>query len=462
MRDAPVVVLGAGLTGLCVAHGLRRRRREVLVLEASARAGGVIHSRRRDGFLAEDSANSLLIKAREVEDLIAELGLDDRMVEADPVANKRYLVRRGRVVPLPLSPLQGITTPLYSTRAKLRLLREPFVRRAPATPDESVASFVTRRLGREFLDYGIAALVSGIYAGDPARLSLRHAFPRVWQLEQRYGSLIGGALRLKSERRRSGTPAYKSRIVSFRDGLDTLTGTLASGLGEQLRLDAQLRELGPAAQAWRLRWSDSAGEREVLARAVVSTVPMPRLPELPWPAELLAACRSLPQPVHPPVTTLCLGYRREQVAHPLDGFGLLAPLVERRRVLGVIFSSTLFPSRAPEGHVLLIVFMGGATRPELAAADEGTALGIAQAELADLLGVRGTPAFVSHRHWPRAIPQYDVGHGELLTALDALELRWPGLHFAGNFRGGPGVNDCIVSGLALANRLAGTAQPGPR
>jgi protoporphyrinogen/coproporphyrinogen III oxidase len=454
LAGAPVVVIGAGLTGLTIARALQRAGRRVRVLEQAGRAGGVIRSHRREGFLAEDSANSMLVKAQEVEDFVRDLGLGDRLVQANPVANKRYLVRNGKVLALPMSPLQGLATPVYSPGAKLRLLREPFVAAAPADADESVARFVTRRLGREFLDYGIAALVSGIFAGDPEKLSLRHAFPKVWQLEQRYGSLVGGAIRLARERRKAGAPAYKSRIMSFSDGLETLPATLAASMGDRLHFGAVTRSIVREASGWRIEWSDGRGEHTAEASALVCTVPLPHLGSLPWPAPLQEDCARLPRPVHPPVTTLNLGYRREQVAHPLDGFGLLAPLVERRAVLGVIFSSTLFPERAPDGHVLLIAFMGGATRPELAAASEVAALEIARPELAALLGVRGEPVFASHRHWPRAIPQYDVGHGDLLAGLEALEGRWPGLHFAGNFRGGPGVNDCIASGLALARRLA--------
>jgi len=449
----PVVVIGAGLTGLTLATALRRAGTPVVVLEKAERPGGVIRSVRRDGFLAEDSANSMMIKAREVEDFVGALGLNDRLVDANPIANKRFLMRDGRVLAMPMSMMDAVRTPLYTFGAKLRLLKEPFVPAAPRDADESVAGFVTRRMGREFLDYGIAALVSGIFAGDPERLSLRHAFPKVWNLEANYGSLIGGAVKLMLERRREGLKPYKSRIVSFRDGLETLPRAMAGELGDDLRLGAQVREIGPRDGAWRVAWTDANGAHETEARAVVPTIPLQALKELPWVDDIRETFTGLPSLVHPPVTTLSLGYRRDQVAHPMDGFGMLTPLAEKRRILGAIFSSTLFPGRAPEGHVLFMVFMGGATRPELAAGTEQEALDIARPELGEMFGVAGEPAFVSHRHWASAIPQYNVGHGDFLGALASIEARWPGLHVQGNFRGGPGVNDCIASGLALADRL---------
>ena len=453
MTRQPVVVLGAGLTGLTLAVALQRAGRPVLVLERAGRPGGVLRSVRRDGFLAEDSANSVMLKAPEVEAFIDGLGLRDRLVEANPVATRRYLMRDGRVLPMPMSLRAAVTTPLYSPRAKLRLLREPFVGAAPGGNDESVAGFVTRRMGREFLDYGIAALVSGIFAGDPERLSVRYAFPKVWNLEANYGSLIGGAVRLMRERRRAGVTPYRSRIVSFRDGLQTLPDTMAAELGADLKLDAVVDALEPADGGWRVAWTDARGSHETTACALVPTVPTEALKALPWGDGPAAGVAGLPSPAHPAVTTLSLGFRRDQVAHSLDGFGLLAPLVEKRRILGAIFSSTLFPGRAPDGHVLFMVFMGGATRPEMAARTKAEAVGIARAELGEMFGVTGDPVFVNFRHWPRAIPQYDVGHGEFLAALEALEAHWPGLHLQGNFRGGPGVNDCIAAALALADRL---------
>lgn len=451
--DRPVVVIGAGLTGLTAAHSLARGG-PVLVLEKDERPGGVIRTRRERGFLAEYSANSMMIKAQEVEDLIRDLGLNDRLVDSNPAAKKRFLLRDGKVLPMPMSAGQAVSTPLYSFGAKLRLLKEPFVPAAPPEPDESVGAFVRRRMGPEFLDYGIAALVSGIYAGDPDRLSVRYAFPKVWNLEAKYGSLIGGAVKLMRERKRTGEKPYKSRIVSFREGLETLTGTLAATVGDGLKLGARLTRIARDGDGWRVAWTDADGGHEVLARALVSTVPLPALAALPWPEDLGRACAALPVPPHPPVTTLSLGFRREQVAHPMDGFGLLAPLVERRRILGSLFSSTLFPGRAPDGHVLMMVFMGGAMRPELAVTRKDEAVAIAMAELGELFGVRGEPVFVHHVHWPAAIPQYNVGHGRLLAALADVEAAHPGLRFAGNFRGGPGLNDCVVSGLALARGLS--------
>jgi oxygen-dependent protoporphyrinogen oxidase len=462
-KDKPrVAVIGAGLSGLGVGWLLDRRGAEVTVLERAERVGGAVRTERVDGFLCEAGPNSMMLKSATAESFLEQAGLMNDIVAANPGAEQRFLVKDGRVVPMPAGGAAAIKTPLYSWRAKLRLLKEPFVRPAPADEDESVASFVTRRMGREFLDYGIAALVSGIYAGDPEKLSIRYAFPKVWNLEARYGSLIGGAFKLARERRRSGETPYKSRLFSFADGMETLTRKLAGSTDARILTGAEVDSIGREDERWHLRWHTGSGPAEGTFDALVVAVQAHALDGLPWTDELQSACANIPPLSFPPVTTLVLGYRREQVAHPLDGFGMLIPFPEHKRALGAIFSSTLFPGRAPDGHVSMMIFLGGARMPDCAPTELGEAVALAQGELADLLGITGEPVFARHHHWPRAIPQYNVGHGDFIAALEQIERRWPGLYFCANFRGGPGVSDCIDSALLTSDRVLGDlAKQGP-
>lgn len=452
MSRSSSAVIGAGLSGLAIAYLLQEAGNDVVVLEKSNRPGGVIRSERINGFLCESAANSMLMKSRSVEDLVGKLGLGEEMIDANPEAKKRFLVKNGRIVPIPSSPLGGLTTPLYSLPAKLRLLREPFIRRS-AEEDESVAQFVTRRMGPEFLHYGIAPMVSGIFAGNPDELSIRYAFPKVWNLEQRFGSLIGGALKLPGDKKRRGEAPYKSRLISFRDGLERLPIRLADRLGESLRLSARVDALRPTQNApghWQLEWSDEQGSQSQTFHQVVFTQPAFELPEFPFPDDLSVRLHSLPSIPHPPVTTLVLGFRREQVQHPLDGFGVLIPLAENQTALGAIFSSTLFPGRAPEGHVALMVFLGGATMPERARSGLNDATHEALTSLRPLLGIVGEPVFQRHNHWPQAIPQYNLGHGHRMDLVKRIEADYPGLHFHGNYRGGPGLSDVLSKALQFA------------
>lgn len=447
-------VIGGGLSGLATAWRLSRNGIDVTLLERSERTGGVIRSERIDGFLCEAAPNSMLVKSASAEAFLMDLGLGDEIVDANPVADKRFLVRNGRVIPLPMSLWGGVTTPLYSLGAKFRLLREPFIKPS-GQDDESVASFVTRRMGWEFLDYGIASLVSGIFAGDPDRLSIRYAFPKVWNLEANYGSLIGGAIKLGRERKRRGETAYKSRMIAFRDGIEILTRRLAESLDNQTVTNAGISSIDRSGDRWTVRWSDESGEHERLSDTLIVSVPEPDTHELPWSPPVAEAVARHPRLEHPPVTTLVMGFRRDQVGHPLDGFGMLIPLKEGRRVLGAIFSSTIFPGRAPENHVSLMIFMGGATMPDSAKSDLDEAVKLACGELKDLLDIRSEPVFSKLAYWPRAIPQYNVGHGKFLAAVEETERAWPGLFFCANYRGGPGLSDCLDSAIRTTDLVTG-------
>lgn len=451
------VVIGGGLSGLACAYVLGRRGESVVVVEKSERVGGVIRSVRRDGYLCEAGPNSMLVKSPAVWDLLQELGLGESLCVANEQANKRFLVRDGRLLAMPASPWSAVTTPLWRLPAKLRLLAEPFIARCAQT-DESVASFVTRRMGVEFLDYGISALVSGIFAGDPARLSIRHAFPKVWNLEQRFGSLIRGAVGLGLERKRSGVRPFRNKMVSFRAGLEELpTALLRRGQFEAVTCAAVTHLRRAADGHWQIALSVNGGTRSLRARRLILATPLGAYRDLPTEGLLGERLRTLPAVAHPPLSTLVLGFPRSAIAHPLDGFGALFPRRENRFALGVIFSSTLFPGRAPVGKVSLMCFIGGRTQPEHSQLPTDQLVERTVRDLTPLLGIRGQPELVDHHFWPQAIPQYDVGYAAFLAALDAIEQELPGLRIAGNFRGGPGLNDCLASALALDSTVSGPA-----
>lgn len=451
-QSVDAIVIGGGISGLGVARAIAAGNQTVVVLESAQRLGGAVQTEMREGFLCEAGPNSMLVKSQAVWDFIEQIGLKDSRVEANAVANKRFLVKKGRLVALPQSPLGGITTPLYNPLEKLRLLAEPFISRS-RLDDESVTSFVSRRMGRAFLEYGISALVSGIYAGDPDRLSLRHAFGKVWNLEQKYGSLIGGSLRLRRERRKAGITPFKSRMISFRDGLQTLIDTLPCHPSVEACTGVDLLSIRRVEGAWQVD-SEIAGRlRQLRSRHLILATPLDAYSGLPASPEMEAALASIDVPEHPPLSTLVLGFDREQVEHPLDGFGVLFPRMEKRFCLGAIFSSTLFPGRAPDGKVALMCFIGGVQQPENGRLPTHQLVEATVRDLRPLLGLKGHPVFQAHTFWPRAIPQYNVGHNIFLEQLSAVEAALPGLHLLGNFRGGPGLNDCLESALGLAASL---------
>lgn len=440
------IIVGAGISGLSLGWHLARRGVRLQILEAGDRAGGTLRSVRTQGYLVEDGPNSTLDKNEEIGRLIEECGLESARIEADPRAQRRYVVKGGRLIALPGSPLSFATTPLFSTRAKLRLMGEAFVGRTGH--EESIAAFVTRRLGPEFLDWAIDPFISGVYAGDPARLSVQAATPKIYALETQYGSLLrGAAARLVLKRQASG-PAPRGRLISFRSGMQALPERLSADLDGHLSLSAPVRTVHRVDDHWQVR-TDSA---TLVARQLILAVPAyiaARLLE-PLDPELSGELNAIH---YPPLASVAIGLGREQVGHPLDGFGCLIPRREGIETLGAIFSSSLFPGRAPEGEVLLTCFIGGARNPGVADYSEPKLVERVTEDLAPLLDIRGAPVLTRVTRWGRAIPQYELGHLDRLARIDTCLKALAGLHLRANWRDGISVGDCIRNGAQLAAAL---------
>jgi len=449
-----VAIIGGGITGLTAAFQLRQKNIPVTLYEASRRVGGVIQSIRRDGYLAEYGPNSILDTSPKIGALIRDLDLESRRFYSAPLAEKRYIVRGGKPVVLPGSTLAFLSSPLFSSAAKLRLLAEPFIQPALEAREENLAEFVRRRIGQEFLDYAINPFVAGVYAGDPARLSVKHAFPKLHALEQRYGSLlVGQFLGARERKRRAETSKQNAKKLSFDDGLQVLTDSLHHRLADAVKLDSPVIRLRQIVGGWAV--TTRVGEREQSENhaAVVFAGPAYKLPEIQLTTERYLDCTPLSQIYYPPVASVVLGFRREDVAHPLDGFGMLIPEVEGFKILGTLFSSTLFQNRAPEGHVTLTSYIGGTRAPELATLDTDALVDLTLADLRAILGVTGKPTFINHVLFRHAIPQYEVGYGRFKSLMTEIEAKAPGLFLAGHYRDGISLGDSIVSGCQTTERI---------
>ena len=448
-----VLVVGAGISGLSTAFGLARRGLSVEVLDSGARPRGVIGTIEREGALYETGPNSALDTTPRIGELIEAAGVAAERLPASQVADTRFVVKGGRPVALPMSPGAFLATPLFSPLAKARLALEPFIRRQPADEEETIAHFVRRRLGREFLDYAIEPFVAGIYAGDPERLSVPAAFPKLHALEQRYGSLIVGAiLGARERRKRAETAKNTAKSFSFRGGMQTLTDALARAAG-RVTLEARVVSVSRLSDGSFVVVFDKDGETLTRhARAVVLAVPAGEAARLAYPL-VPEATLALQEIEYPAVLSVATAYRREDVTHPLDGFGFLAPRVEHRAVLGTLFSSSMFPGRAPDGQVLLTSFLGGRRNPELALAGDEAIVAKVEAEHRSLLGVRAPALWNAVTRWPRAIPQYGPGHLGRIAKLAQAEQDIPGLKFCANYRGGVSVGDCIANAHATAESL---------
>jgi oxygen-dependent protoporphyrinogen oxidase len=462
-----VAIIGAGITGLAAAFYLKRKGVPVTVYEAGARAGGVIQSSRQNGFLAESGPNTILETSPKISELIRDLNLESRLIYPSPDAKNRYVVRDKKPVAMPSSQAEFLTTKLFSARAKFALAREPFVPPRRDGAEESVAEFVLRRLNQEFLDRAIDPLIAGIYAGDPRKLSVQHAFPKLLEAEQKHGSLLKGQFFGAGERKESGEISRRdAKMFSFDEGLQVLTDALAVQLGDSLKLNMPVIKLIQTSDGWRVATADSEieqgaiiycgtahrlAELKIETGRAVSLLPADGAHGVTRPTDKLDLS-SFSEIRHPPIASVVLSFRREDVAHPLDGFGMLIPKIEGFKILGTIFSSSLFPNRAPAGHVLLTSYIGGERQPELAPLPPDELVKLVCDDLRVLLGVRGQPVFTHHHFWLRAIPQYNVGYGKFKDLMNDIEAKAGGLFFAGHYRDGISVGDSIVSGGNVATR----------
>jgi len=448
-----VAIIGAGITGLTAGFYLQRKGIPVTVYDASERVGGVIQSLRRDGYLAEFGPNTILETSPKIGQLVRDAGLQSRRLDPDPKSEARYVVRYRRPIAMLSSPLGFFTTELFSPKAKVAVLREPFVPARTDGKEESIAEFVVRRLGQEFLDHAIDALVAGIYAGDPYKLSVPQAFPKLAALEQRYGSLIKGQILGGRERKRRGEVAKdRAPKFSFDEGLQVLPETLAARLGDSLRLGTGIEFIGESSEGWEL---GSSNETTSPARhsAVIFAGTAHALARIRIKTQVPVSFASFSEIRYPPVASVVLGFRRQDLTHPCEGFGMLIPRVEGFKILGTIFSSSLFPNRAPAGHLTLTSYVGGERYPELASLPPADLFELTCADLRVLLGVKGPPTFQHSVAYPKAIPQYVVGYGRFRQAFTDIESKAPGLFFAGHYRDGVSLSDSIVSGCNIADRV---------
>lgn len=438
-----IAIIGAGITGLTAAYELQQQGVECTIFEASDRVGGCIRTVKEDGFLVECGPNSILDTHPDIGKLIARLGIEGNKLAPKPEANNRFIVRDGNPVALPTSPPALFGSKAFTASAKLRLLKEPFIK-SKSNEQETLADFVVRRLGQEFLDYAIDPFVSGVYAGDPHKLSTCHAFPKLYDLEENYGSLIKGAVKgAKERKKRAETASKDARMFTFDDGLDVLPKQLAAKIGDAVRLNT------PATSIQQMDGGKWLVNREEFDRVIIA-IPAHAQTDLLAPFEL----DDFEEIYYPPVASLSLGFGINQFMHSLNGFGVLIPGIEKRFSLGALFTSSTFSGRAPGGMALLTVFIGGSKTPDRALMDEDELVAEVLKDLKDLLGLDGDPDYKRLTVWPKAIPQYNVGYEKYLNQMKKIETDFPGIHFAGHYRDGISVSNSILSGINMAGKIA--------
>jgi oxygen-dependent protoporphyrinogen oxidase len=464
-----IVIVGAGISGLCTAHYLVKtlstagREAEIVLFEAEKVPGGKMRTIREDGFHLEWGPNGFLTNKPYSLELVKELGIEDRLARSSDLARKRFIYSENRLHRLPETPQAFFASNLLSLRGRLRILWEPFAPGPPPGVDESLGDFARRRLGAEALEKLLDPMVTGIFAGDPDKMSLRSCFPLIHDLERKHGGLVKGMISLQRERRRAGEKREMSAgpggvLMSFDAGVQTLTDVLAKLLSEGLHNGVSVESVRRRDGKFLLSLIENGLRGEIDTDALVLATPaysaaavLVRLD--PHLSEALAA---IP---YSPISVVALGYEQATLGNPLDGFGFLIPRLEKRKILGALWDSSIFPNRAPAGKALIRAMVGGVRNPELAALPAERLIDLTRKELAATMGIAVAPVLARAFSHDKGIPQYLVGHGKVLERIQTRLAAFPGLYLNSNAYRGIALNDCVLQSRLTAERIAKELYP---
>ena len=442
-----VVIIGGGVSGLSAACELKGRGYNVVVLERQARSGGNAQSERFGGFLMEHGPSSVNAQAMETVGLSRDLGLDTLRTELSSGVKSRYLVGDGSLQGISTHPLGFLMSGYLSPRARLRLMAEMLVPGRKSGTEETISEFWTRRFGREFSDKVIDPLVAGLYAGNADELSVGAVFPAIVEMERQFGSISRAVI---SKRLANGKMPGR-RLFSWMDGIATLPAALAADLGDAVRTGVAVTAINRTLSGFEIK---TANSRKLAARAVIIAT-QPHVSAALLEKMDAGGAQAVSEIAAPSVAVAYLGFRRNQVEHPLDGLGYLAPAGEKRLLSGALFPSSMFQNRAPEGHVAISGYVGGARAPEMARMSVEDITAVALEEFRDLLGVKGQPVVSRVRQWSQGLPQLTTGHAQRLKRIEKTEQRFPGLFVTGNYFTGPAVATCVKQSLETSKRLDG-------
>ncbi len=465
-QEQKILIMGTGISGLSTGYWLQKAGYPITFIEKKDQAGGSMHTVRKEGFTIDFGPNSGLDSSSFFHPILEDLGIEDKILYASDLAKNRYILKNHRLVKMPMGPLSLLSTPLFSIRGKLAIFREPWVKRGDVP--ESVAGFVERRFGREFLDYAINPFISGVYAGDPEHLSVREALPKLYALEEKYGSVIRGAIQGRKERKKRAEKAkIASRMFSFSGGMQTLATSIEGHLrkkGAEFLYQREVTNLEKTRNGYKIKFSHTSKGKKILDSLESGQI------VLSLPAGPASGVLKKLDPVfsgilsgieYPPVLVLYLVFRSDDIASGENGFGFLIPEVEKASFLGAIYSSTLFPQTLadhPEKNLRsFTVFIGGARTslpdldkdPVMRKKVEETAIG----ELQKILQAKNPPMFRESRFWPSAIPQYNMGYDTVIRARENFEKNFPGLYIRANYVDGISLSDCLTAGHKKAEEI---------
>jgi oxygen-dependent protoporphyrinogen oxidase len=434
-----IAIIGAGINGLAIAYDLQSQGYECTLLEKSNRIGGAICSTEHSsGFRTEDGPHSLLLNSNKLEAFIHSFEvLKQSLISTNPQAQNRFILKNNQLHPIQPKPFSLLTSNLLPFKSRIKLLSELLQPPKERLEDISIREFFIQHFDHEFVDYLLDPFIAGTYAGDPSRLSAQSTFPKLFEYEVTYGSILKGLLVNKSP--------YKNRIVSFKDGLSSLPKAIAQKLKNKPIHECKILLIKYENNQWTIRFqSGSTDTRCMSFDAIYFTIPAFAISKLPFDESVKNHLPKFDSVDHPPVSVLSLGFHKSEIQHPMNGLGYLTPKIEKTNHLGALFVSKMFPNRAPEDHELISFFIGGSRNPDYASPDTEKLISMLTPTLENLLGITARPTFAYQRFWEQSIPQYSIGHQKLIQSIENFEKQFPGLKFEGNYRKGIALNQAIV------------------
>lgn len=453
-----ITIIGAGISGLTTAYWLNKEGFDLTILESNSKPGGSMQTEMIDNFLIDFGPNSGLETTPLIRKIVDEIGFADKMIYANESANKRYILRNDVLNPLPTSPPAFIKSKLFSVKAKFRLMAEPFIGKSDDGYYQSISEFVRRRLGQEFLDYAIDPFVSGVFAGDPTKLSVKSAFPKLYRLEEVYGGLVKGLVKGSRERKHRNEESKQSaKMFSFIDGMQSFAEAIAKNLEGKTSYNCNVQSVERSGDKWTVVYEQNKTVNKIESDFILSTVPSYTASSIFGKLDRELA-KHLDSIYYPPVMVLYLGFNKKDIGRPLDGFGYLIPSKERKNYLGAIWSSTIFPKRCDEDKAAFTIFVGGARSPHLFEIEKDKLLKDVLKEFKATMSIHADPVFIKEKIWSKAIPQYNLGYIEHENYFDKFEKENSGLFLSGNFRGGISVGDCVKNSEITTKKIIANSE----